>query len=207
MAPFYANGADEPFGSSSSSRPSRQRMFCCPTSARGAVRPQCQVQSLDGDTELKKKEDLCREGKRGSDRSHLPSPRLVSASFHPDRNVSSRVATLLLMQFGQFLDHDVTLTPEVHGKGGGCCGEGKKSDDCLAILMLKGEQVKKYFFYNHIITFLFCCLLLLFLLLFLLFLPLLFWLLLLFLLLLLLFLLLLFWLFLLLLFCPCCFCS
>ncbi|KAK9883031.1 hypothetical protein WA026_001241 [Henosepilachna vigintioctopunctata] len=41
----------------------------------------------------------------------LPSPRIVSTVIHPDiSNLHSRY-TLMIMQFAQFLDHDLTMTP------------------------------------------------------------------------------------------------
>ncbi|EFA09156.2 hypothetical protein TcasGA2_TC005493 [Tribolium castaneum] len=41
----------------------------------------------------------------------LPSPRIVSTLIHPDiSNLHSRY-TLMIMQYGQFLDHDLTMTP------------------------------------------------------------------------------------------------
>ncbi|XP_040563712.1 salivary peroxidase/catechol oxidase [Lepeophtheirus salmonis] len=44
----------------------------------------------------------------------LPNPRLLSERFFQDRNLPSKRVTHMLTQFGQFLDHDLTLTPEAH---------------------------------------------------------------------------------------------
>eukprot|EP00095_Tigriopus_kingsejongensis_P001231 maker-scaffold160_size295910-snap-gene-1.35 protein:Tk01231 transcript:maker-scaffold160_size295910-snap-gene-1.35-mRNA-1 annotation:"peroxinectin " len=44
--------------------------------------------------------------------TQLPNARVVSTQFHPDFNVPSNVYTHMVTQMGQFLDHDVTLTPE-----------------------------------------------------------------------------------------------
>ena len=48
--------------------------------------------------------------------STLPSARAVSEALIPDRNIPSQEFTLLLMQWGQFLDHDLTHTPLVKGE-------------------------------------------------------------------------------------------
>ena len=46
--------------------------------------------------------------------SSLPNPRSVSRAVHrPGQGVRSANVSLMVMQFGQFLDHDVTLTPEL----------------------------------------------------------------------------------------------
>jgi len=58
----------------------------------------------------------------------LPNPRLLSKNLHQNRSKrkpESSLATHLLMQFGQFLDHDVTLTPEPELE---CCSEELKHD-------------------------------------------------------------------------------
>ena len=44
--------------------------------------------------------------------SRLPNPRHVSQKNHPDSDIPDPRFTHMVMQFGQFLDHDLTLTPK-----------------------------------------------------------------------------------------------
>jgi len=68
------------------------------------------------------------EGRNNADnsmcpeRTHLPSPRTISNSLNADVNVPSTLNTHMVAQFGQFLDHDIALTPEPHGLEH-CCPE------------------------------------------------------------------------------------
>lgn len=48
----------------------------------------------------------------------LPAPRSVSVTIHGTRNNESKDHSHLLMNFGQFIDHDLTLSPESGGEGG-----------------------------------------------------------------------------------------
>nr|XP_018902400.1 PREDICTED: peroxidasin homolog [Bemisia tabaci] len=45
----------------------------------------------------------------------LPTPRLVSAMCHPDVSHLHGRYTLMVMQFAQFVDHDLTFTPNIRG--------------------------------------------------------------------------------------------
>jgi len=52
----------------------------------------------------------------------LPNPRLVSRTFHTDSDVPEPTVNQLFTMFGQFLDHDLTLTPGVAlPSGKNCC--------------------------------------------------------------------------------------
>ena len=49
----------------------------------------------------------------GLSSSTLPSPRKISSFVHRLKEpFGDSTVTVMLMQFGQFLDHDITLTPE-----------------------------------------------------------------------------------------------
>ncbi len=67
--------------------------------------------------------------------NNLPEPRLVSRAFHRDTDRPDPDISLMVMQFGQFLDHDITLTPEAD-EAEGCCEATLATlhnEDCLAI--------------------------------------------------------------------------
>ena len=49
----------------------------------------------------------------GLNPSTLPNPRDVSSAVHGVQETGTKPSiSVMLMQFGQFLDHDITLTPE-----------------------------------------------------------------------------------------------
>ncbi|KAF9412140.1 hypothetical protein HW555_009270 [Spodoptera exigua] len=61
--------------------------------------------------------------------SKLPSAREISSTIHEDRNAETIGVTHLLMQWGQFLDHDVTSSSQSRGFNGSvprCCKDGGK---------------------------------------------------------------------------------
>lgn len=61
--------------------------------------------------------------------SKLPSAREISSNIHEDRNAETLGVTHLLMQWGQFLDHDVTSSSQSRGFNGSvprCCKAGGK---------------------------------------------------------------------------------
>lgn len=49
----------------------------------------------------------------------LPNPRRISVIMHPDFNVPHKTVTLHTAYFGQFIDHDITSTPEFQDYN--CC--------------------------------------------------------------------------------------
>ena len=63
----------------------------------------------------------------------LPNPRILSVSIHPQEDVSGNY-THMLMQFGQFLDHDISLSPVTQLRRGGiqCCPR-PTHPDCFEI--------------------------------------------------------------------------
>jgi len=62
----------------------------------------------------------------------LPNPRWISQKNHPDSDNPDYRFTHMVMQFGQFLDHDITLTPKDEETD--CCKTSDlQSGDCLVI--------------------------------------------------------------------------
>ena len=64
------------------------------------------------------------------DGSPLPSPRYISLSLNPDVNNPDLRYSLLLMQFGQFIDHDLSHVPifRLHDLNGVDCCRGSKEN-------------------------------------------------------------------------------
>jgi hypothetical protein len=61
----------------------------------------------------------------------LPNARLVSAVFHADSDIPDTKATHMVTQMGQFLDHDITLTPETEAEE--CCVHPEADSNCFPI--------------------------------------------------------------------------
>ena len=64
-------------------------------------------------------------------RTVLPSARTISHAFHTDLDIPSTDVTHMVTQWGQFLDHDITATPEFH-EPESCCSEPER-DECYNI--------------------------------------------------------------------------
>lgn len=70
----------------------------------------------------------------GSSGQPLPSARVVSTTVSPDTNSNSRMLTNMAMQWGQFLDHDLTSTATTRSEDGRsirCCGQEFTDDPSL----------------------------------------------------------------------------
>jgi len=63
--------------------------------------------------------------------SSLPNPRWISQKNHPDSDIPDPRYTHMVMQFGQFLDHDISLTPKDDETD--CCASGVQGADCFTI--------------------------------------------------------------------------
>lgn len=57
----------------------------------------------------------------------LPSARRISQFIHRDKNVEMKSITLMFMQWGQFIDHDITSAVKSRSFNGSvprCCDRG-----------------------------------------------------------------------------------
>jgi peroxidase len=67
----------------------------------------------------------------------LPSPRIVSTAAHGDEGFHDHAVTLLLVAWGQYIDHDITLTAESRdprtNKTPKCCDGSTPHPNCLPI--------------------------------------------------------------------------
>jgi peroxidase len=72
----------------------------------------------------------------GRANSNLPNARLVSSTIHSDLILPDPSITNMVPQVGQFLDHDMTLTPEsdMH-----CC-DGSNDIDCWSIQVFANDS-------------------------------------------------------------------
>jgi len=67
---------------------------------------------------------------RGGFNSNLPNTRWISNTVHFDNNPVNRFVTNMVPQYGQFLDHDISLTPEANSQ---CCSNPRSNVDCWSI--------------------------------------------------------------------------
>lgn len=75
--------------------------------------------------------DFTNEPRGFSGNTNLPNPRWISQKNHPDNDNPDARFTHMVMQFGQFLDHDITVTP--HDERIDCCIEEKTDARCFVI--------------------------------------------------------------------------
>ena len=61
----------------------------------------------------------------------LPNPRLVSSTFHTDKDVPSQRVTQLFTIFGQFVDHDMTSSATYIAPD--CCSDATDTEKCAPI--------------------------------------------------------------------------
>ncbi|XP_061164025.1 peroxidase-like protein [Saccostrea echinata] len=82
---------------------------------------------------------------KGYRKMPLPSSREISNLLFQNRNSTTDTdpkLNVLHMSFGQFLDHDLILTPLIRGTFA-CCGEDRDSDPCIPITIPLGDPFFK----------------------------------------------------------------
>ncbi|CAH0564612.1 unnamed protein product [Brassicogethes aeneus] len=85
----------------------------------------------------------------------LPSPRSISTRVHRDKNQEIQSVTLLFMQWGQFIDHDITSTVKSRSFNGSiprCCDQGGRGflpPELMHPACLPIEVSSEDWFYSH----------------------------------------------------------
>jgi len=84
--------------------------------------------------------------------SKLPNPRKVSQEIHDNVHSPDPKFTLMLMQWGQFLDHDITHTPNIRGHDNSIldcrsCKSNRVHPACDPISIPEGDS---FFSYNRV---------------------------------------------------------
>ncbi|CAL8144204.1 unnamed protein product [Orchesella dallaii] len=84
--------------------------------------------------------DAISDPRVGAHGASLPPPRIVSRTIHPDEGYHDHAATILLISWGQFMDHDLTLTatpldPVTRNEPEECCHRPHESRNpyCIQI--------------------------------------------------------------------------
>lgn len=67
----------------------------------------------------------------------LLSPRIISLIVHQERNINHNFATNMIVGYGQFLDHDITSTPEFQNLQ--CCQESNNAE-CMHIAVPSNDD-------------------------------------------------------------------
>ena len=81
--------------------------------------------------------------------SLLPNPRTVSTNIHTSETLPDPKYTLMLMQWGQLMDHDLTQTPMVRGHDNSIldcksCSSNKVHPACFPIPVPEGDNFYAY---------------------------------------------------------------
>ncbi|XP_045139322.1 peroxidasin homolog [Portunus trituberculatus] len=91
------------------------------------------------------------------DGSELPNPRLVSSHIHKDDGFHDHAATVMMVAWGQFMDHDFTLTgmpldPRTRNELEACCHlhPGQKNHYCMEIGIPKNDPFYRLFGFDCI---------------------------------------------------------
>ena len=102
----------------------------------GVSSPRGHIQAMTG---LDAKKNLAQIMKANPFCPPIPSARIVSQTIVRDKEIVESPFTHMLMQWGQFLDHDMDFAPEVPAELGKCSGCKFREGVCEPILIPEGD--------------------------------------------------------------------